>query len=138
MKAKIFFLLSIFVLLPVFVLAEGPVPGTGTGVSEAIFTNPLSGVNSITDLLTKFLDILVQVGLVVIVFFIIFAGFQYVTAKGDTSKITKAHEALIATLIGSAIVLGSYAIATALKNTVDQLKTGTGVTQLQVMVNPKV
>ena len=96
----------------------------------AIFANPLQ-VSSITELLAKVLDIVVQVGLVFIVFFIIFAGFQFVTARGDTTKITKAREALVATLIGSAIVLGSYAIVTALNNTVCQLREGTGVTQCE-------
>lgn len=95
-----------------------------------IFENPLK-VESITDLLALVLDIVVQVGLVVIVFFIIFAGFTYVTARGNTSKIAQAHNALMATLIGAAIVLGSYAIASALKNTVEQLKTGV-VTRLEV------
>ena len=139
MKTKILILVLFLTLIVAPSLVLAIETGTPTGVSgQAIFVNPLSGVNSVTDLLAKVLDIVVQVGLVVIVFFIIYAGFQYVTAQGDKAKITNAHEALLATLIGSAIILGSYAIATALKNTVDQLKTGTGITQRQEINNFKV
>lgn len=127
MKAKKYQL-----LIPIPFLLVIITPGLVWAADDpvAIFANPLQ-VSSITELLAKVLDIVVQVGLVFIVFFIIFAGFQFVTARGDTTKITKAREALVATLIGSAIVLGSYAIVTALNNTVCQLREGTGVTQCE-------
>ena len=124
--------LAMIVITPCLVLAQVCPPVQ----DEGIFKNPLK-VNSLTDLLVAMLDVVVQVGLVVIVFFIIFAGFQFVTAQGDTGKITKAREALVAVLIGSAIVLGSYAIATALKNTVEQLSTDV-VYQLEETINFKV
>ncbi len=117
-KIKILIYISLAFLVPVLTFAEDSVGKTG-----AIINNPLEA-DSLTELLATVLDIVVQVGLVVVVFFIIFAGFKYVTARGNTSEITKAHNALMATLIGAAIVLGSYAIAKALEDTVDQLKTG--------------
>lgn len=117
-KIKILIYISLAFLVPVLTFAEDSVGETG-----AIINNPLEA-DSLTELLATVLDIVVQVGLVVVVFFIIFAGFKYVTARGNTSEITKAHNALMATLIGAAIVLGSYAIAKALEDTVDQLKTG--------------
>lgn len=122
---KISFLILIgiiTILTPAIIFADT----TGTGVSGPIFPNPLK-VNSVTELLSAVLDIVVQIGLVIVVFFIIYAGFQFVTAQGNSTKLTKAREGLIATLIGSAIVLGSYAIAKVLKDTVEQLKAGTGV-----------
>ena len=127
--------LTMIVIAPCLVLA-GPADNTGTGVSAGIFKNPLKA-DSLTDLLAAMLDVVVQVGLVVIVFFIIFAGFQFVTAQGDTGKITKAREALVAVLIGSAIVLGSYAIASALKSTVEQLSANVTY-QLEETINFKV
>ncbi|MFA6254078.1 MAG: hypothetical protein WC640_02350 [Candidatus Paceibacterota bacterium] len=98
-------------------------------VGTKIFVNPLKADN-ITELLTAVLDVVVQVGLVIVVFFIIYAGFQFVTAQGNTEKIKDARKALVYTLIGSAIVIGSYAIASALKSTVNQLTNGV-VVQLQ-------
>lgn len=125
-------LLSPVIILPALVLAGSGPAGT------PIFSNPLVGVNSVTDLLVRVLDIVIQVGLVVIVFFIIFAGFKFVTARGNSTKLTEARDALISALVGSAIILGSYAIASALKSTVDQLKEGTNVTQLEEKLNFKV
>jgi len=124
--------LAMIIITPCLVRAvEGPVAGQG------IFKNPLEA-DSLTDLLAAILDVVVQVGLVIIVFFIIFAGFQFVTAQGNTGKITKAREALVAVLIGSAIVLGSYAIATALKNTVEQLSDGATTYKIEETINFKV
>lgn len=118
---------KIKILIPLLLIFFTPLSfclaANAGGEGGPIFENPLK-VDTITDLLALVLDIVVQVGLVVIVFFIIFAGFTYVTARGNTSKIAQAHNALMATLIGAAIVLGSYAIAKALENTVTQLKTG--------------
>lgn len=126
MKNKKFLTSSIFCLFLLLLFTAGSVSaqGVGTGDSGPIFSNPLK-VDSIAGLLAIVLDVVVQIGLVVVVFFIILAGFNFVTARGDFSKITKAKEALIATFIGSAIVLGSYAIAKVLENTVNQLTAGT-------------
>ncbi|MFA5001173.1 MAG: hypothetical protein WC531_03035 [Candidatus Paceibacterota bacterium] len=133
--------LAMIVITPCLVWGQvtNPVtqPSVTNPVTQGIFKNPLKA-DSLTDLLAAMLDVVVQVGLVVIVFFIIFAGFQFVTARGDTGKITKAREALVAVLIGSAIVLGSYAIATALKNTVEQLSSGVTTYQLEETINFKV
>ncbi|MCX6712241.1 MAG: hypothetical protein NT041_00940 [Candidatus Vogelbacteria bacterium] len=131
-KYKVLISLVLFCIIsvPVLVLAkEG-------GVSTPIFQNPLK-VDSITALLSLVLDIVVQVGLVFIVLFIIYAGFLFVTAGGKEAQVTKARETLVATLIGSAIILGAYAIASALKSTVDQLKTGV-VSQVEEKINFKV
>ncbi|MFA5023084.1 MAG: hypothetical protein WC385_00755 [Candidatus Paceibacterota bacterium] len=129
-KFKFLIFISSLLFIPVLVWGQSAGPSTGP-----IIDNPLA-VESLTELLAKVLEIVVQVGLVVIVFFIIFTGFKYVTAQGNTAEITKAHQALMATLIGSAIVLGSYAIAKALESTVNQLKTGIG--QIEEINNFKV
>ena len=110
---------------------------TNSSGGTQIFDNPLQA-KSLTDLLTAVLGIVVQVGLVVIVFFIIYAGFQFVTAGGDTAKVTSAKNTFYATLVGSAIILGSYAIVKALQSTVNQLKAGTGVAQVEDINNFKV
>ena len=121
-SAYTFFLVFLF---PLFTLAQA----IGNPSNNRILDNPLK-VDTIAALLAAVLDIVVQVGLVVIVFFVIFAGFKYVTARGNTSEIAKAHQALLNTLIGAAIVLGSYAIAKALENTVSQLKAEAPIHQL--------
>ena len=49
---------------------------------------------------------------------IIYCGFLFVSARGNTEKLTKAKEALLYTVIGAAILLGSWAIAIMISETV--------------------
>ena len=128
--------LCFFVFLPLCSLA-GDLPNV-TSPSTGFFDNPLKA-QSIMELLAAALDIVIKVGLIVVVFFIILSGFNYVTARGDSGKVKTARDTLVATLVGAAIILGSYAIVKALQTTVNQLKTGTGITQqLEVPNNFKV
>lgn len=66
--------------------------------------------------------ILLPIGGVIAVLMIIWAGLLYVTARGDTTKIARAHDALLWTVIGAAILLGATVISKAIQATIDQLK----------------
>jgi hypothetical protein len=68
-------------------------------------------------------EILIPIGGVVAVVMIIYAGFLYVTAKGDPGQIKKAHDALLWAVIGAAILLGAWVISRAISATIDQLRT---------------
>jgi hypothetical protein len=84
--------------------------------------NPFKG-DSIQDLLKTIVnDILIPVGGVVAVIMIIYAGFLYVTARGNDTKITEAKNALTWAVIGAAILLGAWVISEAISATVTQLK----------------
>ncbi len=82
--------------------------------------NPLKS-NNIVDFLFAILDILLTFALPIIVLFIIYAGFLFVTAQGDTSKITTARSALTWSVIGGVIILGAKLILEVIKNTVAAL-----------------
>lgn len=123
-------------ILPAYVGAQsgsgpgssGPGSGTvgGSGISGS-FKNPLSvsGVNTITDFIRILLEnIVIPIGAVVSVFFVIYAGFLFVMAQGKPDGIQRAKQALLNALIGSLIILGSWAISLAIKGTVDQLRQG--------------
>lgn len=110
--------LTVFLLPSVnFILAQ-PVPTTGvTGIP-----NPLDGIDSLYDLVQAIINnIVVPIGSVVIVLMIIFAGFQFVTAQGNETKIGDAKKTFFFAVIGAAILLGSWAIAQIIKNTVDDV-----------------
>lgn len=47
------------------------------------------------------------------VIFIIYSGFLFVTAGGSEDKVKRAKTTLLWTLLGLAIVIGAYALATA-------------------------
>src|SRR3990167_2089983 len=59
----------------------------------------------------------IRIGFPVVALAIIYCGFLFVAARGNEEKITKAKDALVYTLIGAAILLGSWAIAQLIQST---------------------
>lgn len=118
-----FLLIYPALILPAFVYgADFPTDGSGSpptdiGGASGILRNPISS-NTIAELLGKLLDLFVQIGVVVVTMGIIYAGFIYVTARGDKGKIAKAHTAFYWTIIGSAVVLGAFAIVRVISDTI--------------------
>lgn len=99
---------------------------TGSNLSGR-FDNPLKlpGTTTVSGFIQIILEnIVIPIGAVVSVFFIIYAGFLYVVARGNPAAISKAHQALLNALIGTVIILGSWAISKAIEGTVDQLRQG--------------
>ncbi len=82
------------------------------------FANPLT-FDNIPDLLLSILSALVVMAVPVIVFFLIYSGFMYVTAQGNPEKIKQASLALTYGIIGGVIILGSWAITAIVRNVVD-------------------
>ncbi len=111
--------LAALFLLPVLTFADG---STHSGGSVTL-PNPLGGtVNSLGDFVTVILNnIVLPIGSVIIVFMIIYSGFLFVTARGDTGQIDDAKHIFKYVVIGSAILLGSVAIAAAINGTLCQL-----------------
>ncbi len=101
-------------LLPAFSLAQG------------VITNPLgtSGPKTIPEFIKILLEGALQVGIPVIALAVIYCGFLFVKARGNSEELTKAKDALLYTLIGAAILLGSWAIAEMISATVTGLGTG--------------
>mgnify|MGYP006908222392 FL=1 len=88
--------------------------------AQATLDNPLR-VDSLVGLLLAIVDILLILAVPVIIFFIIYAGFLYVTAQGNPSKISDANRALLYALIGGVIVLGARVIGALIQNTVNSV-----------------
>ncbi len=95
--------------------AENP-PAVAGGAPVKLI-NPLK-IGSAEELLTTILGVVVILATPFIVFFIIYAGFLYVTARGNAEQVTKANRALTYAIIGGVIIIGSVAIATIVKNIV--------------------
>lgn len=82
------------------------------------FENPIGAIPTITDLLVAILNVVIVIATPIIVFFLIYAGFMYVTARGNPEKIKVASQALMYGIIGGVVILGSVAIMEIVKNLV--------------------
>ncbi len=122
-KKNIYLLLLILFLavFPLFSLAQ-PITDdddiTDIPTSTGRITNPLTGVNSIPALIQIILEGVLKIGIPIIALAIIYSGFLFVSAQGKPEAITKAKNAFMYTLIGAAILLGSWAIAKLISETV--------------------
>jgi hypothetical protein len=117
-KSKIISLPAFIMLLTLPSLALGAdYPGTQPVALE----NPLK-VNSITDLLLALLNIVVVIAIPIIISFIIYSGFLYVTAQGNLTKIQEARNALTYSIIGGVLIIGAVAISEIIRNLVNSFQ----------------
>jgi hypothetical protein len=79
--------------------------------------NPLTFGN-IPDLLLSVLNVLLVIATPIIVFYLIYAGFLYVAARGKPEDLKQANQALMYGVIGGVIVAGSFAILQIISNLV--------------------
>ncbi|MBP9717401.1 MAG: hypothetical protein KBD44_01665 [Candidatus Pacebacteria bacterium] len=92
-------------------------PLVAPAAREVTLDNPLR-VNSIEELLVAILNIIMVLMIPIIVFFIILAGFKYVTARGNSGQIEEATTTFTYAIIGGVLILAAVAIAEIIKNTV--------------------
>lgn len=120
--------LSIF-LVPFFVYGQptgvnNPNP-TGVNNSPPIavhIDNPFKGGNDLMSLITALLNnVVMPIAAVVVVMWIIWAGFGYLMAQGKPAEIQKANQRLLWSLIGAGILLGAAAISKVVETTINAL-----------------
>ena len=81
-------------------------------------SNPLGCTSSIPEFIQTILEGAIKIGLPILALAIIYAGFLFVAARGNPEKLSTAKDTLLYTLIGAAILLGSWAIAKMIESTV--------------------
>ncbi len=82
--------------------------------------NPLR-FDSIQGFIEGVLKAIVLIALPIITAFMVYAGFKYIAARGNPGKLGKAHENFLYVLIGTALILGAWVLATLIGGTVSQL-----------------
>jgi len=108
----------LFLLIPIVIFAQA---STGSGSADVFqIENPIKA-DSLQGLLYDILSIIVQIAIPILVVATIYVGFLFVSAGGNPGKIGNAQKAATNLLIGSLIVLGAFAIAEGIKNTVEQI-----------------
>lgn len=83
--------------------------------------NPIQAP-TLTALFTALLEIVMIVAMPIVAFFIIYAGFLYVTARGNVQTIEQAHRALLYAVIGGVLVLGGNVLIQIIDSTVSEFK----------------
>lgn len=107
--------LLLLLLLPQRLFAD---PCTDPTVPK--LCNPIKFPNFIAFSL-ELVNIAIQYGALLIVFFIVFAGFKFVTAQGNSEKVSEARKMLTWIVVGAFVLLGVYVIKAAICGTVQQL-----------------
>ncbi len=108
---------------------DPPNPNTIGPGGTGKLTNPIScspGAQAkgqcIPEFLFKIIDILLVFVLPIIIIFIMYAGFLFVTANGNTEQISTARSALLWAVVGGVIVLGARVILEVIQGTVAGLR----------------
>ena len=115
-----FFFIFFSILLPVISFAD--THDVTCDPTKGQICNPIPKVGSVPDLIRIILEGVLQIGIPVVALAIIYSGFLFVFARGNTEALGKAKTTLMYTLIGAAILLGSWALAQMIGHTVDALK----------------
>jgi len=101
-------------------------PLVAFGSCESVGTtlcNPL-GYDSLTEFLRRILQLIVQIGFPVIVLYIVFIGFKFITAEGKPDKLKEVQSLFFWAIIGALVVLGAEALSLAIQATVNDLQRG--------------
>ncbi len=88
--------------------------------------NPLgeNGPQDIPDFIDRAIDIVLVVGVPIVVLAIIYSGFLFVSAQGNSEKLKKAKQAILYSIIGAVLLLGAFVIANAISDTVKDIEKG--------------
>lgn len=110
-KTSIIFVIIILLILPYFVFAETTKGALqGAGESAGYITE-----NKMSTSFAAFLGLIVKafLSLLGIIFIgeILYAGYNWMTARGEEEKVTKAKDTIRRSIIGLIIIVGAYAIA---------------------------
>lgn len=102
--------------------SDSSTPGAATKITgiNAGIQNPIN-VDTIPAFIEKVLNIVLVIGVPIVALAIIYSGFLFVKARGNSEEIKKAKSALMYTIIGAFLLLGAWVLATAIGATVDDI-----------------
>lgn len=112
------------VVLPVILLMTVVVPVFLAGAATEKLPSPTPGITSWYDFVRAVLSIIVRIGIPVAALFLIYSGFLFLTAQGDTAQLQKAKTSFVWAVIGTAVLLGAWALAEAISGTVGTIRSG--------------
>ena len=116
------FIVGFSLLMPiVFVNAAVQIGGGDNKIANPLGTN---GPQNLPDFIKAIIQIVLVVGIPLLVLAIIYSGFLFVKAQGNPGELEIAKRSLLYTVIGGALLLGAFVIATAIGQTVKDIGGG--------------
>ena len=94
--------------------------GCGTGNGEFVLCNPL-GVKNFCDLVKSLLNIVLAIGVPIAVLFLVWSGFRFILARGNPTELALARKNFMFVIVGIAIFLGAWTLATVISATIQTL-----------------
>ncbi len=98
------------------------------GPGDNVIPNPLPRIASLPCLIKAILGVVVKVGMPVIAVLFVWTGFKFLSAQGDEKKLTEAKSSFLWTVVGAAVLLGSWALASAIASTISAIGGAQGQT----------
>ncbi len=92
--------------------------------SKVVLKNPLGNITNISQLITRLVNIALNLALAIASLAILWSGFLFVKAQGKEKEITDARNRLQWTVIGLAVILGANVIVRIIEATIKSLSTG--------------
>ena len=114
-RSSLKFFLALFMLAPVSFLEAKTVDCPAGKIC-----NPLS-TNTVQEFIEKALEGLLRIGIPLVAIAIIYSGFLFVMARGNSEKLKTARDSILYTVIGAAILLGAWTISKIIASTVTSI-----------------
>ncbi|HEY4501967.1 MAG TPA: pilin [Candidatus Paceibacterota bacterium] len=96
--------------------------GNCNSVNNGTFTlcNPLA-VDNFCDLIKAVLNVILALGVPIAVLFLVWSGFRFIFARGRPAELDAAKRNFMYVIIGIAVFLGAWTLATIISATIQQL-----------------
>lgn len=139
LKYSFVFVIAFALVAPFIVTAEDAVVGPGKTSNSVVAPgkgspkpgNAITGINfkidnpikvgTIPAFIELLLNIILKIGIPIVALAIIYCGFLFVKAMGNSEEIKKAKSAFVYTIIGAFLLLGAWLIAQAIQSTVNDI-----------------
>lgn len=97
--------------------------GGGKGISISFCLDSFINPTSIEGLIVDILNVFIIIAIPIVVLYIIYSGFQYVTAGGNQEQIRKATTSLTYSIIGGVLIIGAVTLSKIIENIVKSFTT---------------
>ncbi len=83
----------------------------GDGISPIVINGPLENINTLSDLINRILSLLFPLAGLLLFFFLVRGGFNFITSQGDPEKVKSGKAKMTSAIIGFILLVVSYLFA---------------------------